>query len=265
LHYKDNMKVSKTYSTLAGVLFFSLFAATTGHAQDILTQMQNGQDVNVVFKKEALGGAFIHSQGWGLFFRNATILSIYRKRFWEIETASMHNPKEHKTQNSLYPDAKGYDYGKLNAIQIFRFGLGYYQMLYRKNNEQCVEVDAVYALGPSIAVAKPVYLQIIETTQNPNEFLLSTEKYDPNLDTPANIYGRASFFNGIGQSAIYPGGYARLGLNFDYANRHNRVKAIETGVEVDVYPKIIPIMAFTPNQQYFVNLYLSFSLGKRWF
>lgn len=259
------MKVPKTYKIISGLLFFSLFTAGLGNAQDIISQMQSGKDVNVLFKKEALGGAFIHSQGWGIFFRKATILSIHRKRFWEIETASMHSPKEQKIQNSLYPDAKGYYYGKLNAIQIFRLGVGYYQTLWRKNNERCVEVDAVYSLGPSIAAAKPVYLQIVQSTPNPNEFYLSTEKYDPNLDTPTNIYGRASFFNGIGELHFYPGGYVRAGLNFDYANRHNLVKAIETGVEFDIYPKTIPIMAFIPNKQYFLNLYLSFSVGKRWF
>jgi len=263
LQYKDKMKVKKIHITLTSVLFFSLFSMQFCSAQDILTQMQNGKDVNVLFKKQAMGGAFIHSEGWGLFFRKANILSIYRKRFWEIETASMHNPKEHKIENQLYPDASSYDFGKLNAIQIFRFGFGYYQTLCRKNNERCVEVDAVYAIGPSIAVSKPVYLEILPS--NSGDALPITQKYDPNADTPANIYGRASFLDGIGQISFYPGGYARAGLNFDYANRHNLIKAIEVGAELDVYPSIIPIMAFTPNSQYFLNLYLSFSLGKRWF
>jgi hypothetical protein len=256
------MKVKSTYIKVISVLVFTLFTAGFCSAQDILTQMQAGRDVNVVFKKQALAGAFIHSEGWGLFFRKASILSIYRKRFWEIETASMHNPKEHKSQNSLYPDASSYDFGKLNAVQLFRFGFGYYQTLWRKNTERCVEIDGVLSLGPEIAVLKPVYLQII---QSGTEVLLSDEPYDPTKDTPNNIYGRAPFFDGIGQISFRPGGYARAGLNFDYANRHNLVKAFEVGVEADLFPSQIPIMAFTPNTQYFVNLYLSFSIGKRWF
>jgi hypothetical protein len=263
LRYKDRMKVNKIHTKAIRVLLFSLFTLQFCCAQDILSQMQNGKDVNVLFKKQAMGGAFIHSQGWGLFFRKANILSIYRKRFWEIETATMHNPKEHKSQNTLYPDASSYYFGKLNAIQIFRFGFGYYQTLYRKNNERCVEIDAVTAIGPSIAVVKPVYLEILPS--NNGDGLPITAKYDPNTDTPANIYGRASFLDGISEASFYPGGYARAGLNFDYANRHNLIKAIEVGAEFDLYPRVIPIMAFIPNNQYFLNLYLSFSLGKRWF
>lgn len=235
--------------------------------QDVLTQMQNGQDVNVVFKDQALGGIFIHSEGWGLFFRKAKILTIYKKWFWEVETATMHNNKERKVQNIDYPDAAGYYFGKLNGMQAFRLGTGFYRMIWRKNDEHCVEIDAVYAAGFSLAVTKPVYLEIIEATPNPDQFVLASEKYDPYNDTPANIYGRASVFDGLGELGFYPGGYGRIGLNFDYANRHNTVKAIETGLELDAYPKAIPIMApqFTTNNQFFLNLYLSFSVGKRWF
>jgi hypothetical protein len=256
------MKATKAYIIIISVLFFSLSASSLLRAQDILTQMQNGVDVNVLFKKEALGGAFIHSEGWGLFFRKANIVSIYRKRFWEIETATMHSPKEYKVQNGLYPDANSYDFGKLNSVQIFRFGLGYYKMIWRKNNAKCIEIDAVYAIGPSLAIAKPVYLQIIG---NNTDYLPLTERYDPKVDNTSNIYGGASYFDGLSQISLYPGGYARAGLNFDFANRHNLVKAIETGIEVDIYPRAVPIMAFNPNNQYFVNLYLSFSMGKRWF
>ncbi|HXB12254.1 MAG TPA: hypothetical protein VNZ45_09730 [Bacteroidia bacterium] len=254
----------KSYRTFFVILFFSFSSLINSRAQDVLTQMQNGVDVNVLYKYQALGGLFIHSEGWGAFFRKAKILSIYRKWFWEVETATMHNAKETMIQNSYYPDAKGYYYGKMNGVQIFRFGTGISKMIWRKNNERCVEIDAVYAGGLSIAVTKPIYLEIIQPTPN-SEFLLEDVQYDPSQDTPANIYGRASVFDGLGQLSFYPGLYGRLGLNFDYANKHNLVKAIETGIEVDAYPKVIPIMAYVKNSQVFLNLYLSLSIGKRWF
>jgi hypothetical protein len=254
----------KSYRTLFFILFFSFSSLNYLRAQDVLTQMQNGVDVNVVYKYQALGGLFIHSEGWGAFFRKAKILSIYRKWFWEVETATMHNSKETLIQNNYYPDAKAYYFGKMNGVQVFRFGTGISKMLFRKNNERCVEIDGVYAGGLSIAVTKPIYLEIIQNTPN-QEFLLEDVQYDPTQDTPNNIYGRASVFDGLGQLSFYPGLYGRLGLNFDYANKHNLVKAVETGLEVDAFAKVIPIMAYVPNSQVFLNLYLSISIGKRWF
>ena len=64
---------------------------------------------------------------------------------------------------------------------------------------------------------------------------------------------------------FHPGGYAKLGLTFEYADLDDDIKAIETGVTVDVYPKVIPIMATAKNQQVYVNLYINFLWGRKWF
>ena len=101
----------------------------------------------------------------------------------------------------------------------------------------------MYSGGLSLAVLKPVYLEIIESTPSPSEFVLTEQRYDPNNDTPANIYGGASVFDGLGELTFHPGVYGRFGFNFDYGKRHDMVKGIETGIEIDAYPQQIPIMA----------------------
>ena len=248
-------------------MLFSMLLGGIAKGQDAQTRVAQGEDINVLYKSMALGGIFMHSEGWGLFFRKGTINTIFRKSFWEIETATMHSDKEIKSQNTYYPDASSYYFGKLNGMQVLRVGVGNYRMLWRKNDEHCIEIDAVYSGGLSLAVLKPVYLEIIQSTPSPSEFVLSDQKYDPNLDTPANIYGRGSVFDGLGQLSFHPGAYVRLGLNFDYSGRHDMVKAIETGIEVDGYPQPIQIMApqISSNNQFFLNYYLSISFGKRWF
>lgn len=249
------------------LLAFSLLFGNTIKAQDALSRVANGEDVNVLYKNYALGGAFMHSEGWGLFFRKGRINSIFNKSFWEIETSSMHSDKEIKTQNTYYPDASSYYFGKQNGMQVLRAGFGNYRMVWRKNDLSCVEIDAIYAGGLSLAILKPVYLEIIQAAPNPNEFILSDQKYDPNNDTPANIYGSGSVFDGLGQLSFHPGLYGRFGINVDYSGRHDMVKGVETGIEIDAYPQKIPIMApqIASNNQFFLNYYLSISFGKRWF
>ncbi|MGP8214592.1 MAG: hypothetical protein ACLQQ4_03415 [Bacteroidia bacterium] len=255
------------YNITIILLLVSALFINSAYGQDVLTRVQNGEDVNVVYKDMALGGAFMHSEGWGLFFRKAKIVSIYKKWFWEVETATMHSDKEIKSQNTYFPDATSYYFGKLNGMQVFRFGTGYYRTVWRKNNERCVEIDAIYSGGLSLAVLKPVYLEIIEPTSVPDIISLSTQIYNPATDNIDNIYGRASVFDGLGQLTFHPGAYARLGLNFDYGNRHDMIKAVETGIEIDAYPQQIAIMApqVAQNNQFFINYYLSISFGKRWF
>ena len=98
-------------------------------------------------------------------------------------------------------------------------------------------------------------------------FEIYTEKYDPKnpRHVPDFIYGRAPFLKGLDQTKIYPGGYAKLGISFQYADLDDAIKAIETGVCVDIYPTVIPIMATAKNNQVFTSLYLNILIGRKWF
>jgi len=246
------------------VFTFFLLASFSGklYSQGFLEDTLGVPDANWLYKQQAVGGITAHTEGWGFFFRRAKIVSIYRKIFWETEAVTMHDEHEYKMSDPNQPDATPYYFGKLNGMETVRLGVGVSQMLWRKNDLNCIQVDAVYAMGASLAILKPVYLEIL--TNGTGDGLPEAEEYNPYLDTPNNIYGRASVFDGLGQLSFYPGGYGRAGLNFDFSNRHQFIKSIEVGVVVDAYSNVIPMMAFVKNNQVFANLYLTFSLGKRW-
>jgi len=246
------------------VFAFLLMAPFCGklYSQGFLEDTLGVPDANWLYKQQAVGGITAHTEGWGFFFRRAKIVSIYKKIFWEAEAVTMHDEHEYKMSDPNQPDATPYYFGKLNGMETVRLGIGVSQMLWRKNDLNCIQVDAVYAIGASLAILKPVYLEIL--TNGSGDGLPEAEEYNPYLDTPTNIYGRASVFDGLGQLSFYPGGYGRAGLNFDFSNRHQLIKSIEIGVVVDAYSNVIPMMAFVKNNQVFANLYLTFSLGKRW-
>jgi hypothetical protein len=242
------------------------FEAIAQQTKDDLTRLQNGEDLNVLYRNEATGGIFIHSAGgFGLAYRRGKHVTGKRKRMFEIEAQNFKSPKEVKSVNSYYQNSKGYIYGKLNSILIIRGGIGYQNVLYQKSDKKSVEIRYCYFIGASLAFAKPVYLEIIKPTNDPTINIISTERYDPNVNYQDQIYGKAPFLSGIGNTSIYPGAYAKLGLSFEYGDRYNGIKAIETGVTADAYPRAIPIMAFNKNQQVLVSLYLKLVFGKKWF
>jgi len=254
--------------SLSPILFVFLFSFATSfsgklYSQSFLEDTLSTHDANYLYNQQAVGGITAHTEGWGFFFRRSKTVSIYRKIFWEAEAVTMHDEHEYKMADPNQPDATPYYFGKLNGMEALRAGVGISQMLWRKNDLNCIQVDVVYALGASLAILKPVYLDIISNASGGNDLPIAQE-YDPTTDTPANIYGRASVFDGLGQLSFYPGGYGRLGLNFDFSNRHKGIKSIEVGVIVDAYSSVIPMMAFAKNNQIFANLYLTFSIGKRW-
>ncbi|HET6225147.1 MAG TPA: hypothetical protein VFF27_02645 [Bacteroidia bacterium] len=233
--------------------------------KDDLTRLKNGEDLNVLYRNEASFGAFIHSAaGIGIAYRRGKHITAKRKHMYEIETQNFKHPKEIKSINPYFEDAKGFVYGKLNSLLIIRPGLGIQNILYQKSDKKSVEIRYSYFIGAALAFAKPVYLEVRDldgTADGP----ISVERYDPQKHSIDEIFGKAPFFKGIEKTTIYPGGYAKFALSFEYADRYNGLKAIETGATLDVYPRVIPIMAFNKNQQVFVSLYLKMIWGKKWF
>jgi hypothetical protein len=225
-----------------------------------------GQDVNVLFRNESTGSIFMHSRGFGANYRRLWHVTGERKRFIEVEGLNMSHPKEQKVKRDR---GKSYYYGKLNSLVFLRVSYGYLQTLYRKAERKSIEVRMNYSVGPVICFAKPVFLEVqypdTLASKSGDAFIYKTEAYDPDKHNQNNILGRAPMFYGLGATKLYPGAFAKLGFSFEYGDMRNSVRAIETGVVVDVFPKAVPTMAKFPAENIFVTLYLGFHFGKRWF
>lgn len=252
-------------------IFLTIFSFEVGaqELKDDLTRLQSGEDVNVLYRNEASFGIFAHTAGgFGLAYRRGQHVTGKRKRMFELEAQNFKHPKEIKIVNPNAANAKGYIYGKLNSILIIRSGVGYQNVIYQKSDKKSVEIRWSYFLGATLAFAKPVYLEVRHESSisggYPN---YTTERYVPGSynDTIDHVYGKASFFKGIDKTKIYPAGYAKLALSFEYADRYNGIKAIETGAVVDVYPYAIPMMAYNKKQEVLISLYIKFVWGKKWF
>lgn len=218
----------------------------------------------VLMKNEATGGLNFHTAGWGIQFRRSYNQTGYKKLMFEGDFIGMKHPKEVKTVNQAFDNARSYVYGKINTFNILRLGAGQQYTLYSKMERNGVEVRFLYSGGLSLGILKPVYLNILKPTGNVGEFDVVTEKYDPDEHYIDNIYGRAPFTEGLDQLFFRPGAYVKAGFNFEYAPIFEDVKALEIGAAFDAYPQDIPIMAFTENKQFFLSFYLTIMYGRKW-
>ncbi|HOI88245.1 MAG TPA: hypothetical protein PLV51_10320 [Lentimicrobium sp.] len=237
-------------------------------SQPVLSQ-RNVEDFdsiadNVLFRKELSGGIIIHSNGWGLEFRTGRNQSIFNKLMLEVNLAEMKDSKEIKSINPFYTNTRSYYYGKLNTVYIARAGVGHQRLLNRKPYTGGVELRLFYSGGISTALAKPVYLHIIKIDESTYRYITVTERYDPDEHFPDNIYGRASFLKGFNNITPYPGAYLKAGLNVEFGTINQRPKTLEAGIVFDAFVKPVPIMAFKDPDQFFLTLYLSFGIGKRY-
>ncbi|MBI4932165.1 MAG: hypothetical protein HY841_15510 [Bacteroidetes bacterium] len=255
---------------LSLIFLFFLFACTLS-AQEIATGItpttKQNDDVQLLYRNEQEFGALLHSAGWGINYRRCKHITGYKKRILEAEIVSMRHPKEIKIE---VPDigTKGYFYGKQFAVTVLRGGYGYHKVITGKSDRRGVELRLLTLVGHSIALAKPVYLNIWhQDLVNPPFGNITTERYDPTnpLHTPNYIIGRAGYFHGFSEMNFFPGGFFKLGLSFEHSNLDDDIKLLELGMTVDAFYKTIPIMANAKNNQVFVNVYLNIMFGKKWF
>ena len=257
--------LNKSKRVLISLFFISASFSISGFAQDAKTVLESGGDLDVLYRNERNIGVMAHTDGVGVNYRRIRHITGTKKGILEIEVLNMHHPKEIKVQHPYLEGAGKYYYGKLNSFQIIRPGVGYQKVLYRRAERKSVEIRMGTFLGASLGFAKPVYLEIVYDGASPGDYVLKQEKYDPEKHFTDKIYDKAPFYKGLEETKIHPGGYAKLALSFEYGEHHDDVKAIETGVVVDAYPSVIPLMAHAKNQQVMLTFYVSLVYGKKWF
>jgi len=246
------------------VVFVILLVLFSGGTYAQLNPNEYVEDKPYLMKNEATGGLNFHTSGWGLQFRRSFNLTGYKKMLFEMDYVSMKHPKEIKSVNQSFDNARSYVYGKLNTFNILRAGTGRQKTLFSKGDRNGIEIRVVYSGGLSLGIMKPVFLNILEPTGTFGEFVVATERYNPEKHYVDNIYGRAPFTEGLDRIFFRPGGYLKFGFNFEYAPFFEDVKALEIGIIADIYPKEIPIMAYTDNKQVFLSFYLTLMYGRKW-
>jgi hypothetical protein len=222
-------------------------------------------DVTILYRKENTFGLVAHSGGFGMVYRSARHVSVWKKRVLEVEIVSMRHPKQTKVVNEQTSgDAKPFFYGKMNYVYVLRVGYGMQKVIFGKAEKSGVEVRYNVFIGPALGISKPVYNEVLVDTEDPKIKTVATKKYDPNDPHQQQItdfYGPGSYFKGFDQMKIYPGGYGKFSFSFEYSTVHQKVAIIETGITADGFFNTIPIMAYTTNNPYYVNLFVSLLWG----
>ncbi|MFM7022481.1 MAG: hypothetical protein ACKOXB_05845 [Flavobacteriales bacterium] len=211
------------------------------------------------FHRELAGQIFVHTGGYGVNLRRSYHVTAMQKRFFEIDLTGMSHPKSITTPSSQITDSKSFVFGQLNSALLLRAGYGMHKVLAGKTTKSNVEIRLVYAGGLSLCVLKPSYFEI----DAPGSNKVVYEKYS---QTNKNyIKGGAPFGLGFYEISLLPGAYGKVALSFEYGGSLQRVRAIETGLNLDLYYKAVPLLADTKNYPFFVSVYVGLVYGKKWY
>jgi hypothetical protein len=152
-------------------------------------------------------------------------------------------------------------YGKTNYLYSFRFQYGRDFVLFQKAPQQGVEIKLVTAVGPSVGLLAPYYVEI------PTDGFIgsATEPYDPSKTTHSfgNILGPGHLFEGVGQSNFKIGGNLKAALNFELGAIKSQVTGFEAGFLLDAYAGEVALMHNTSNPSVFPTAFVTLFYGGR--
>ncbi|MBS1950502.1 MAG: hypothetical protein OJF59_000689 [Cytophagales bacterium] len=179
-----------------------------------------------------------------------------------LELMNVKNP--HEVRMSAYNSGSFFIWGKTNYLYAIRLQYGRDRILFKKGPQQGVEVKAVFAVGPTIGVVTPYYVQVDPTGQG-----IYTYNTPYNGQPYTYIQGTGNLFEGIGQSKIQMGGNFKVALNFELGVVKSQVTGFEAGFLLDAYFKKVPLMGFGPgttpveNYSLYPTVFLTIFYGSR--
>lgn len=129
-----------------------------------------------------------------------------------------------------------------------------------------LKLTAGLAAGPSLALLKPIYYEVVQPNPGGAAILRSSRHRfgtDPQSDY-LTIYGEDNFMNGINNITYIPGlciqSNVMLNLSGDFLN----LKAVQTGFRMDWYVRRLDILDLQPDHNVFFNLYIGLLVGNSW-
>ena len=214
---------------------------------------------NYEYDKEYLFGLNKNTNGGligGIVFKAGTRITDDQFAFWGLELSNVKNPKESRYNTVL---GNSYIFGKSNYLYAIRPYFGREIILFKKAPNQGVQVSALGAVGPSIGLIAPYYIEYAV-----NRLETVTEQYDPEVhQSRFNILGTGRLFQGLGDSQVAFGAHLKAAMMFEFGVFRSNATGLELGYMLEGYNKEIPLIPTTENRQLFQSAYLTFYYGFR--
>lgn len=219
------------------------------------------EEPRIFFRNDKTVGVTAFSNGFGLDYRFGERLDYYNKKLYFVSFSSLRHPKEVKTSNPYYGSSENFIFGKQYSTFRLKALMGRQHEMYTPGEPGTIAVRYFYNYGLSLALLKPIYYEVMTTT-NGIDYQIYEAEFDASIHTIADIYGKASYFKGVDELKVIPGLSANVGFSFDFSQQNNLFHAIEAGINLDVYYRDIPIMAVAENSMVFLGVFVTYRFGK---
>lgn len=177
-------------------------------------------------------------------------------QFFALELANVKNPKETRHPTNF---GNSFIFGKSNYLYAIRPQYGRELILFKKAPQQGVQISVLSALGPSIGIIAPYYVEyFVSRTETVRE------QYQPeNVRSRFDVTGPGRIFEGIGNSELAIGAHAKAAIAFEFGVFKSNVTGLELGYLFEGYNKEIELMPTVENRQFYHSVYFTLFYGFR--
>jgi len=266
------VKIRLAISLLLFVFASNLFAQKVFQPKQI-----NSNFKGLVYKDEFSFDLRLMPHGVNLGYTIGELQTYYKTTFYSFDIGFLKDSKERKfnmnTNFATEGSSDSFVYSKQNSLFILRAGKGFKRYLSEKALRRGLAVGYSFEGGVSLGVLKPYYLKLIydvEETDSGDIREIREERYsEENSEQFLNfnsIFGGSNFWKGLFESSVAVGLHGKASGLFALGAYDKNVRAAEIGITFDAFAKKMPIFVETDNlknRRIFLNIFISFHLGKR--
>jgi hypothetical protein len=237
--------------TFIGVLISGALIAQTQDSYEYQSEFTWG------INKNTFGGLI-----GGFTFKKARKLNDRVLETFGLEIMNVKNPQE--VRRNAEATGNFFIFGKSNYLYAFRFQYGRDLILFKKAPQQGVEIKGVFAVGPTVGVVAPYYVEYAPNGGVGSGGYPSSNHAQWNPDIAwSDILGTGTLFEGVSESKIKMGLNFKAAINFELGTAKNQVTGFEAGFLLDAYSSKIELMPTTQNYAVYPTLFLTLFYGSR--
>ncbi len=228
----------------------------------------------IIFDRETIIEIRPHLHGFAVAYKKGKIRTFDRTTYQSFELGYMKHPDERRqnknTSISGERISSPFVFGKQNQLITLRASMGVKKYLSEKTLRKGVAMGFIYEGGATLGLIKPYYLKVIRLDDDNLSRVLETVSYDKDDPTDfldfANIYGGTNMLKGFESITPTVGLHGKIGMHWALGAFERRAKAIEAGLQIDIFPGKVPLMIENDNIRnsfIFLKVYASLQLGSR--
>lgn len=234
------------------LFFFSEFIFGQGELKEFQTYNFN----------ESTFALYLNSNGYGINYTYGKRLDGFRRATFSFDLTEVKHPKEIRTSNPYFDAHKKFIFGKKNNFYTLKVAFGYHKTVFDKFDKGGIGIGYHLQVGPNVGILKPIYYQMLYPTTDPSIYSVQTEQFNYSIHRVNDIYGKASYFEGVKNTQLHLGGFVRGSVDFDFGESNFFVNRLECGAQIDGFLQEMEIMATEKKSQLFFSIFVAYRFGK---